>query len=312
MIALAVISLAACNRVGYKKTKSGLLYKIVPGNGKDSLIKPGQIAKFHFTTKLNDSVLFTSYDKMPGYYEVPAQNGPSYNMLEVIPLMRSGDSAVVVAVADSLIAHGMNIPGNPKKGSRVTTTLRITHVYSDQEMARADFNKEVENDRPRAMKAQAEERKQMLQAYREQQAKEEDELEKSGELAKQLGVVQSYLSARNISAQQSGKGTFVAIAEPGTGQQAADDKYVTIKYTGKFLRNDSTFDAGSFEKPLGQGELIQGIEDGIKAFKEGGKGTIFIAGFRAYGKNARPGWNPYEALKFEVEVQKVADQPTAQ
>ena len=39
-------------------------------NSKDSLAKPGNWLKVHFVNKINDSVLDTSYGKMPGYAQV--------------------------------------------------------------------------------------------------------------------------------------------------------------------------------------------------------------------------------------------------
>ncbi|HKB43522.1 MAG TPA: hypothetical protein VKC90_04005, partial [Chitinophagaceae bacterium] len=76
----------SCGKISYRKTKSGLVYKIFPSNGKDSLIKPGQIAKFQLITKLNDSVLYSSYGKMPGYAKITPLEPLPYNLLEILPM----------------------------------------------------------------------------------------------------------------------------------------------------------------------------------------------------------------------------------
>jgi len=48
MLMMAALVLAVgCKKIGYKKTASGLAYNIFPGNGKDSLIKDGNVIKFH-------------------------------------------------------------------------------------------------------------------------------------------------------------------------------------------------------------------------------------------------------------------------
>ena len=94
MASFALIT--SCGKISYRKTKSGLVYKIFPSNGKDSLIKAGQIAKFQFVAKLNDSVLYSSYGKMPGYAKITPLDPPPYNLLEVLPMMKKGDSAVTV------------------------------------------------------------------------------------------------------------------------------------------------------------------------------------------------------------------------
>ena len=55
---MATALFVACNKVDYKKAKSGLLYKIFPGKGKDSLIRDQQFVKFQMIAKLDDSVLY--------------------------------------------------------------------------------------------------------------------------------------------------------------------------------------------------------------------------------------------------------------
>ena len=56
---LAFAALSACNNSGYKKTKSGLLYKII-SDGKGSVAKRGEYLKFNIEQKVHDSVLFSS------------------------------------------------------------------------------------------------------------------------------------------------------------------------------------------------------------------------------------------------------------
>ena len=58
-LALVILG-ASCNGVNYQKTKSGLLYKIMSSNSKNSNMKNGEYMKLHFTQKINDSVLQTS------------------------------------------------------------------------------------------------------------------------------------------------------------------------------------------------------------------------------------------------------------
>jgi FKBP-type peptidyl-prolyl cis-trans isomerase FkpA len=314
LLIIAALSLTvACNQVSYKKTKTGLLYKIFSGKGKDSLIKTGQIAKFHYTLKLNDSLLFTSYGKLPGYQRVDTSQ-KSYNLLEILSLMKKGDSAITVQMTDTLMKQGAQLPPNTKKGDRLVTTFRILEVYKSDSLAQADYNVEAEKDRPRQMKEQEEQMAKMQKEQQEQQLKEEQELEKSGEVAKELKEMEAYLAAKKIKAQKTGKGTYVYIQQQGTGPAAETGKYVNVKYVGKILATDSTFQSNSYAFQLGKGAAIRGWDEGLPLFKEGGKGTLYIPGFLAYGKNPRPGspFKPFEALKFDVEVLEVSDSVIAQ
>ncbi len=139
------------------------------------------------------------------------------------------------------------------------------------------------------MKEQEEEMAKMKKQMEEQRMKEEAEMEKSGEAAKGVKAMEEYLAKKNIQAQKTGKGTFVLIKEQGTGPAAELGKYVNVKYTGKILRTDSTFESNVFPLHLGEDPVIAGWTEGLQLFKQGGKGTLYIPGFRAYGANPRPG-----------------------
>jgi FKBP-type peptidyl-prolyl cis-trans isomerase FkpA len=304
----------SCGKMSYRKTKSGLVYKIFPSNGKDSLIKPGEIAKFQFVAKLNDSVLYSSYDKMPGYAKLMPLEPPPYNLLEILPLMKKGDSAVTVQMVDSLLKKGEQLPPSAKKGDRITTTLRVTEVFATDSATMIDYNAEMERDRPRQMKEQQEQAEKMEKERKEQLAKEEIELEKSGEIPREIQAMEAYLASKKISAQKTGKGTFVHIEQQGTGPAAEDGKYVNVKYTGKHLDTDSTFQSSSYSFQLGMRKAIPGWDEGLKLFKQGGKGTLYIPGFLCYGKNPQPGspFKPFEPLKFDIELLNVSDTAIAQ
>src|SRR5690348_2232612 len=102
---LAVMLLmAACSGGGFKKTKSGLLYKVI-SDGKGKAAQRGQVLKFHVSQRIKggskDSLLGETYGKMPSYAQVDSI-GPMYHPAEIFPLLRKGDSAVVVMLADTL------------------------------------------------------------------------------------------------------------------------------------------------------------------------------------------------------------------
>ncbi|HEX7904988.1 MAG TPA: FKBP-type peptidyl-prolyl cis-trans isomerase [Chitinophagaceae bacterium] len=311
----ALLFIASCNKVEYSKTKSGLLYKIYPGGGKDSLIKPGTVAKFNVIVKMNDSVMYTSYGKAPAFLQIRALEGPlPYNLLEILPLMRKGDSAITVELVDTLLKRGdQQLSPTAKKGDRRTTIVKIIDVFANDSLAMADYNIEMEKDRPRMMKEQEEQMAKMAKEREAAQVKEDVELEKSGEIAKELKEVEAYLTKKNIAAKKIGKGTYVFVQQEGTGAKAEAGKYVSVKYSGRILRTDSVFEAGTIPPfQLGKGGVIRGWEEGLQSFKQGGKGTLFIPGFLAYGKNPGPGSQPFEALIFDVEMLNVSDTMPAQ
>ncbi|MET0394489.1 MAG: FKBP-type peptidyl-prolyl cis-trans isomerase [Chitinophagaceae bacterium] len=305
IIALAaIVSVTGCGQVSYKKTKSGLLYKIIPGKGKDSLIKEGQVVKFHYVAKLGDSVLYDSHDKLPGFAKVQPLDKPSYNLFEILTMMKKGDSAITIQLTDTLMKQQLQIPGL-KKGERLITRLRIIEVFNSESDAMADYTKEAEKDRPRQVKQRMEE----VAKQREKTLKDADQ---SGEGPQLRKVVEDYLAAKNIKAEKTRLGTYYAIAVAGTGPQASAGKYVTVKYAGRKMSTDSTFESGTLPPfQVGVGGMIAGLDEGVQQFREGGKGTLYIPGYLAYGKQPQPGspFGPNEALIFDIEVIKVSDKP---
>jgi FKBP-type peptidyl-prolyl cis-trans isomerase len=223
-----------------------------------------------------------------------------------------GDSLVTIQLTDTLLKiNPQSVPPNAKKGDRIITTIKILGHFANDSLARLDYEKEVERDKPRLEKEQKEQMAKAKKEMEEQQKKEDEELARSGEMAKQISNMEKYLADRNIKAVKTGKGTFVEIKQQGTGVSAAQGKYVLVKYTGRILTTDSIFQTNSFPIQLGTGSVIRGWEEGLLLFKEGGKGVLYIPGFLAYGNHPPAGspFKPQEALKFEVEVVKVSEKP---
>jgi len=307
---VAMVFIAACNDVNFKKTKSGMLYKILPSGSKDSVVKEGDWLKLHFTQKLNDSLLNSTFGKMPIYQKV-APNQQDYNPSELYHLLKKGDSVVTVMLVDSILKKGIMqaLPPFMKKGDRLTIGIRVVDVLRSDSAYQADSRIEMERDAPRARKEQEEQMAKARQEQLDALKKEELDLEKSGEITKQVDAMKSYLASKNIVAQQVGKGTFITIEREGTGALADSGKYITVQYVGRHLDTDSVFDKGSFTRQLGVGNLIIGLEDGLNKFKKGSKGVVYVTGFRAYGKNPPPNspFKSFEPFKFEIEALDVSD-----
>lgn len=325
LVVFAILSFAvACKNVNYKKTKSGLLYKIFPGKGSGDKMKEGNVVKYHVTYKLNDdSVLLTTYGKAPAYDNVRNPDPTAYNVSEIFTMLKKGDSVVTVQLFDSLIKRGAQLPFQTKKGDRLVTQIRILDVFASDSTARPDFMAEMEKDKPRQMKEQAElaakqqaqEEEQYEKTKKEredQQLKEIEALEKTGQVGKELKEMEKWLASKKISAQKTGKGTYVHIQEPGTGPAVQLGKYVNIKYTGKVLATDSAFQTSTIAIKLGINPVIRGWDEGLQLFKQGGKGTLYIPGFLAWGKDLGPAGKPYAPVLFDVEVLEVSDKPIAQ
>lgn len=316
-VAIAASVFASCQNADFKTTASGVKYKIFEGDSKDST-KEGDVLKMHVTQKISgskDTTLIETYGKMPAFVKVqtPPPGQGTYGPDELFKQLKKGDSLVSVLFVDSLIKKQLmaeaQLPPFMKKGDKITLTFKVLEVYKNDSLANLDYQKEMAKDAPRQQKEQEEMMKKMMAEQEAAQKADIAELEKSGEKAKQVKAVQDYISAKGFTSVQTPKGAFVKIDNPGTGAQVANGKFVQVKYTGKTLDKDSTFDSGEIPVQIGQGGSIPGFEDGLKMFKQGGKGIIFIPGYLAYGKDGFGGkFKPYQPMYFNVEISSVSDQ----
>ena len=93
----------------------------------------------------------------------------------------------------------------------------------------------------------------------------------------------------------------------GNGPAAKKGDTVTVHYTG-WLTDGSKFDSSvdrddPFTFVLGEGQVIQGWDEGIATLRVGDKARLTIPPEKAYGEQGYPGAIPPRAtLIFEVEL----------
>lgn len=297
---LAVSLLTACKNATFKKTKSGMPYKIIQGSGGDSL-KEGGYFKAEILVKIDDSVLYSTY-KLGATAVVPVRVRGSYDPSELFSKLRVGDSLYTVQMMDTIInKNNGNIDPRFKKGQRLITTFKILSFIKDENEAMAESQKSQE-----IMMAQ-------------QQKERVEALAKDPALAKEVGEISSYLADKKINATKTGLGTFVEIKEQGAGPQADSGKYVSVKYTGTTFEgqpfDSNVIDSFKHKEPLefkvgdvGPNGMITGFDEGIRLLKKGGKARLYIPSMLGYGAMQRSEvLKPYTNLIFDIELLDVTD-----
>jgi peptidylprolyl isomerase len=98
----------------------------------------------------------------------------------------------------------------------------------------------------------------------------------------------------------------------GTGTQAKDGDKVSVQYVGTLFNGGKQFDASwdngrkPFQFTIGQGQVIQGWDQGIPGMKVGGRRVLVIPPDLAYGASGSPPTIPANApLVFVVDLKKV-------
>lgn len=282
LVSLVVLGAVSCTSPEFKKTKSGLLYKII-SDGKGPLPKKGEFLKLDVIEKIRDSVIFNSHGSIPFYFPVDSPR-PVYSHTEVLPLLRKGDSAVVVLLIDSLQRRNPQpLPPFIKKKDKLTLTFRVLDIFASEGLVNSDRDQELEKEKQRESKS-----------------------------------IEDYLAKKNIHAEKTAKGTYVVVQNPGEGPQVDSGKQVAVRYTGHFFPSGVEFQSNMnppgnepIKFVVGQGGIIEGWDDGLRKFKKGGKGVLYIPSFLGYWTNAQrsPGQKPFENLYFDVEVVDVTDAP---
>ena len=289
-----IILAAACGNADYKKTASGITYKIFR-KGTDKKVLPGEFLKVHYKASINDSLLYTTYDRVPafGRYDTSAKN--VHDFIDFLNEMNVGDSAVFIRSVDTMVARGFMMHNDVfKQGSTIEGSVTILETYPDEATMMAAQEKES-----------------------------------NLELNRELAALEQYLEKEKMTGfTKVGKGVFVKVEQQGTGPQVTPGSKVTVNYTGQ-LKNGKKFDSNQdpafnhvqpFEFVVGNGSVIKGWDEGLVQFKEGGKGRIVVPSMLGYGSQANGDVMPaFSDLIFDVEVLKVqpgvappAPQPPAQ
>ncbi|GAC1592683.1 MAG: hypothetical protein NVS3B19_14420 [Ginsengibacter sp.] len=289
-LAALVLLMSSCTDSRFKKSTNGLEYKIISGNG-GSNVKFGNTIKFTVVGYYKDSALLTGYDTIPQLLMIDSTNLPA-NYMNIFLKAKKGDSIVTRILVDSLLHYTPQIPSFAKKGNYLSTHIKIVDVLTDSAL----INKEK-------------------MAYMTTM-KNTDSTMRAGQKAKDDKAITDYLTKNSITATKTAKGTYVLVENPGTGEAADSGKAVTVNYKGMTLAGngfDSSYDpAGSgkaikpFTMVVGQRGSIEGMDDGIRMFKKGGKGKLFIPSHLGYGPRGAGGLiKPNESLIFNVEVTDV-------
>ena len=117
--------------------------------------------------------------------------------------------------------------------------------------------------------------------------------------------IQQYLTDNNLTAEMTASGLHYIIEEEGVGNaHPTPTDQVEVHYQG-YLLDDRVFDqSGADPVKFLLSSVIDGWEEGIRLFKKGGKGKLFIPSSLAYRSSPPDGSGipPNAALAFDVEL----------
>jgi len=264
------------NGITAEPLASGLYFiEEKPGEGKT--IDTGYIVLFHFGIELADgSKVFSSRDRGEAMQLTYGQPFDTKGFDQGIGMMKKGGKARFIVPSN--LAFGQQGRGSiVPPFSTLVYDVEVIDVFSKEEYSR----------------------------YQEMKNKEK-EMQKLESKNQEGAKLNAYLKENNITVKPTASGLYYIEVEKGTGAKAEPGKKVKVHYVGTLLdgtKFDSSLDRGEpFSFTLGQGQVIQGWDEGIAMMNVGGKAKLIIPSSIAYGDRDMGTIKPYSTLVFDVEL----------
>ena len=297
MILAAAVLTTSCNLFnrsdikGFKKTKSGLHYKIEQKNDKGEKPHVGDVIVGEMVLRLDTNVLFSNEGNPGRLMMINDSIFDGHSIDEGLMMMHEGEKAVFAIYADSIARffQESQMPPMYKKGTGMIFYYEVTlnDVISHDELMQ-----EMDNFRA------------------EMKQRQEGE----------ASVIAQYIADNKITAQPNDEGLYVIVNKKGNGPKVAAGKEVAMNYTGRLLdgkifdsniekdaKEAGIFDANRPCTPLtytvGKMSLIKGWDDGVMGMTQGSNITLIIPSSLAYGERGAGNLIlPYSPLRFDIDI----------
>ena len=179
--------------------------------------------------------------------------------------------------------------------------FNATKVFQDEY---AKIKPRVEKEMAE-LKLKQEEEMRQRQAKQDAQKKEADRIKSMGQEAF-LKEFREITLAKYPNAQMTSSGLMYVLHKAGSAEKPAAGTNVTVHYSG-YLTDGSKFDSSKdrnqpFQFAVGQRRVIAGWDEGIPLLGKGGKATLIIPYFLAYGERGQGPIPAFATLIFDVEL----------
>jgi FKBP-type peptidyl-prolyl cis-trans isomerase FkpA len=118
-------------------------------------------------------------------------------------------------------------------------------------------------------------------------------------------LIVQYISDNNLDAVATGTGLYYVIENTGNGDFPNISSTVTVAYKGTLIDGTIFDQSGPSGATFPLLNVIQGWQEGIPYFSEGGSGILLIPSSLGYGIQSVGNIPPNSVLIFEVSVLNV-------
>ncbi len=277
-VAVFIISCDMINYPGFKKTKSGVYYKIYTNDNKDTTgIHTGSIVTMVLKYGLKDSTLFDSRD-VPQPVMIPMiESQYEGDFYESLNLFKQGDSATFILKAGPLFTKTFGQPTVPEFMTDESEIYFDILIQKVQTQAEIEMETQVKNM----------------------------EMEKA-----EMAELESYVLSNNITVKPSSTGVYYLETKKGSGKGPVEGGYCSTHYTVSMLGGERLFSTHDRDEAIdfkvGSQFENKGFQEVIAMMKEGGKANAIVPSSMAFGAQGAGDFvPPFTTLYYEVELVKV-------
>ncbi|MBE0661237.1 MAG: FKBP-type peptidyl-prolyl cis-trans isomerase [Bacteroidales bacterium] len=259
---------------GFKKTESGIYYKIHVDNEQGELAETGDILSMQMIYRTEDSVLFdtqTSNQPMTLPLMEKQYEGDIY---EALATLKVGDSATFILDAENFF---LKTAGMPQLPEFITSGSKL---YFDVKLITARSEAEIETEKNLLMD------------------------ERLGLEPQELA---DYLATNEITVAPTESGLYIIEKEKGSGASFKIGDRIKAHFIISTVNGSqlySTYDQGQpMEVEIGKDFDNDGITEAIETMKKGTKATVIVPSNLAFGREGRGEMvPPYTTMVYEVEI----------
>lgn len=116
-------------------------------------------------------------------------------------------------------------------------------------------------------------------------------------------IIREYLTQYGLTAQKTESGLYYIVEVPGVFPKPTINSNVTVHYKG-YLTNQKVFDTTEGGEPatFALSDVIEGWQEGMQLFGEGGKGVLLIPSYLGYGSTLMSGIPANSVLIFDFHL----------
>lgn len=115
-------------------------------------------------------------------------------------------------------------------------------------------------------------------------------------------IIKQYMADNSLTATATGTGLYYIVDAVGTGTQATSNSTVTVAYKGYFTSGELFDESDNTGVTFSLNSVIEGWQEGIPFYKEGGSGILLIPSDLGYGSQARSGIPANSVLLFDISL----------